>query len=167
MKLDLTFYNRPTLIVAKDLLGKVIHFNDKQIVINETEAYIGQEDPACHASRGRTPRTDIMFGRAGFSYVYFIYGMYHCLNFVTEEEGFPAAVLIRGGYCLPKHEYIKGPGKLCIYMNITREHNAIDIVNSDNFFVTNNNIKDLATIQTPRIGISKGQDKLWRFYAKF
>lgn len=74
---------------------KAIQFPNHQGVINEVEAYIGQDDPACHAARGYTPPTAVMFGAAGFSYVYLIYDMYHCLNIVTEREGFPAAVLMR------------------------------------------------------------------------
>lgn len=82
-----SFFNRPTLLVAEELLGKVLVFKKYCGIITETEAYIGAEDPACHAFRGETPRTKIMFGKPGFSYIYLIYGMYHCLNFVTEKEG--------------------------------------------------------------------------------
>jgi DNA-3-methyladenine glycosylase len=94
------FFSRPTLQVAKALLGKhLVRHAGGQIVtgrIVEVEAYVGPEDLACHASKGRTARTDVMFGPAGVAYVYLIYGMYHCLNVVTEREGYPAAVLIRG-----------------------------------------------------------------------
>lgn len=157
------FYNRPTLEVAKELLGKEMFFYGKQGIITETEAYIGQDDPACHAARGKTKRTEIMFGSAGFSYVYLIYGMYYCLNFVTEEEGFPAAVLIRG--IKTDENHFDGPGKLCRHFGITKEHNAIDIVNSNDFFVSDNNSPALPFKATPRIGISQGKDKLWRFVA--
>ncbi|EKD64189.1 MAG: 3-methyladenine DNA glycosylase, partial [uncultured bacterium] len=94
MRLSRDFFERNTLDVARELLGKFMVFNGKVGRITEVEAYIGQDDPACHAARGMTPRNRVMFGQGGFSYVYFIYGMYHCLNFVTEREGFPAAVLI-------------------------------------------------------------------------
>ena len=98
-KLSRSFYDRSTLEVAPDLLGKsiVFHSSDGMLSarITEVEAYIGQDDPACHAARGKTERNSVMFGPPGFSYVYFIYGMYHCLNFVTESDGRAAAVLLR------------------------------------------------------------------------
>ncbi|HEX5647819.1 MAG TPA: DNA-3-methyladenine glycosylase, partial [Nitrospira sp.] len=93
------FFNRPTLTVARSLVGKyLVREHGKGTIagkIIEVEAYIGSNDKACHASKGRTGRTDVMFGPAGVAYVYLIYGMYHCLNVVTEREEFPAAVLIR------------------------------------------------------------------------
>ena len=98
-RLDRQFYNLPTLKVAKDLLGKylVVEKGGKYVSgkIVETEAYIGRNDPASHAYRGMTPRNRVMFGDPGYAYVYLTYGMHHCLNFVTEKKGFPAAVLIR------------------------------------------------------------------------
>jgi DNA-3-methyladenine glycosylase len=100
MILKRKFYQNNTLKIAQDLLGcfLVRKIGNKIIkgVITETEAYIGEEDLASHASRGRTPRTEIMYGEAGHAYVYMIYGMYHCLNVVTERKNFPSAVLIRG-----------------------------------------------------------------------
>lgn len=166
MILPRPFYERPTLEVARDLLGKTFVFGNTRGFITETEAYIGQADPACHAARGRTKRTEVMFGPAGFSYVYLIYGMYHCLNFVTEREGFPAAVLIRGIQLVsPQDEHLNGPGKLCRDIGITRHHNAIDLTQKKDFCVLNNSIY-LKYECTQRIGISKGQDKLWRFVAR-
>lgn len=99
-RLPRNFFLRPTLEVAKDLLGKLLVLRDgedRQLIgeINEVEAYIGRDDPACHAAAGRTKRNEVMFWQGGHAYVYFTYGMYHCLNVITEEEGFPAAVLIR------------------------------------------------------------------------
>lgn len=162
-KLLRPFFNRPTLDVARDLIGKEMVVGGSRGIITETEAYIGKDDPACHAARGKTPRNEVMFGQPGFSYVYLIYGMYHCLNFVTEEEGFPAAVLIRGlkMELLPENK-TDGPGKLCKALGITREHNNIDIVGSDEFFVVDSGI-NLDFKATPRIGISQGRDRLWRF----
>lgn len=110
-----SFYEQSSLTVAGKLLGKKLLFNQHQGIITETEAYIGQDDPAAHSARGYTKRTSVMFGSPGFSYVYFIYGMYYCLNVVTEQEGFPAAVLIRGIVLLSENKpntIINGPGKI-------------------------------------------------------
>ena len=94
------YFNRPTVTVARSLIGKyLVRVIDGRILagkILEVEAYVGPQDKACHASKGRTQRTDVMFGPAGVAYVYLIYGMYHCLNVVTEREEFPSAVLIQG-----------------------------------------------------------------------
>lgn len=163
IRLTREFFNRPTLDVAKELLGQRIIFHNFRGIITETEAYIGQDDKACHAARGKTPRNAVMFGKAGFSYVYFIYGMYHCLNFVTEEEGFPAAVLIRGIMLdTPEKINLNGPGKLCKYLGITKSDSGIDITTSEYFYVeaTESHPHFEAT---PRIGIKEGLDKLWRF----
>ena len=103
-----------------------------------------------------------MFGPAGYSYVYFIYGMYHCLNFVTESEGFPAAVLIRGLKINAPNLHLDGPGKLCRHLGITRDHNGLDIITHDRFYVEDSSLS-LSYETTPRIGIRQGQDKLWRF----
>lgn len=167
-KLQQKFFEQPTLIVAQELLGKVLVFNNHQGLITETEAYIGEDDPACHAAKGRTKRTEVMYGSAGYSYVYLIYGMYYCLNIVTEKQDFPAAVLIRGVILDFNNKFIEinGPGKLCKYFDINKEHNKINIVNSDYFYVENpkKNI-NFTYIQTPRIGIKVGLEKLWRFKA--
>lgn len=165
MRLQREYFLQPTVTVAQDLIGKVLHFKTYQGVITETEAYVGQDDPACHAARGITPRNAVMFGPPGFSYVYFIYGMYFCLNIVTEAEGFPAAVLIRGiNLIYPEPMIMEGPGKLCKYLGITKEHNRVDLVNSDEFYVEDDNLQ-IPYMSTPRIGIKVGIDKLWRFKA--
>ncbi len=159
------FYNRPTLTVAAELLGKVLKFFNYKGIITETEAYIGHEDPACHASKGYTKRTAVMFGLPGFSYIYFIYGMYYCFNIVTEQEGYPAAVLIRGIKLVePNTLNINGPGKLCKILNMTKEHNQQDLTLNHNFCVYNTNTS-LNYVCTPRIGISQGKEKFWRFCA--
>lgn len=162
-RLNRAFFERPTLTVAADLIGKSMFFKGRGAIITETEAYVGEDDPACHAARGMTPRNEVMYGPAGVSYVYFIYGMYHCLNFVTETEGFPAAVLIRGIRIrdIPDQK-LNGPGKLCRFLGITREHNKIDLTQAEDFFVADIGLR-LSFRTTPRIGISAGTDKPWRF----
>lgn len=169
-----SFFERPTLQVAPELLGKSIivkskNGNSKNMgIIVEVEAYT-KNDPACHAARGKTPRNEIMFGAGGFSYVYFIYGMYFCLNFTTEKEGIPGAVLIRALHIPDKDERIaSGPGKLCKYLKITRQHNQIDCCNNNSpLIVTDgNHLGKFSICQTKRIGISKAAHLPWRWYIK-
>lgn len=163
MPLPRAYFLHPTLEVAQDLLGKILVFKDFAGIIVETEAYIGQDDPACHAARGMTPRNAVMFGLGGFSYVYFIYGMYFCFNIVTERENFPAAVLIRGVKLLGgASKTLDGPGKLCRHLGITRAHNGIDLTESKDFYIEKTNYRPVFQA-TPRIGIKVGLDKLWRF----
>ncbi|WP_341808042.1 DNA-3-methyladenine glycosylase [Wolbachia endosymbiont (group E) of Neria commutata] len=163
MILPRDFYKRPTLTVAGELLGKILKFSNFSGIITEVEAYIGIDDPACHAAKGYTNRTSVMFGMPGLSYVYFIYGMYYCLNIVTEEEGYPAAVLIRGLRLVePLETKLDGPGILCKRLNITTEHNKQDLTINNEFCVYKSDFKP-DYICTPRIGINKGQEKFWRF----
>jgi DNA-3-methyladenine glycosylase len=162
-RLSRDFFLRPTLLVAQELLGKKLIFHEYEGIITETESYIGFDDKACHAARGKTLRNAMMFSPGGFTYVYFIYGMYFCLNFVTEQEEFPAAVLIRGLYLLsPENKNLNGPGKLCKHLGITKEHNGMDLTTSSHFYIKDTNLKP-SYIATPRIGIKVGLDKLWRF----
>ncbi|MDB6097157.1 MAG: 3-methyladenine glycosylase [Francisellaceae bacterium] len=165
-KLKRTFFNQPTLLVAEQLLGKILVFKNQKGMITETEAYLGLDDPASHAFKGKTPRTEVMFGKPGFSYVYLIYGMYYCLNFVTEREGFPAGVLIRGVKLLDgSNVHLDGPGKLCRGLGITTEHNKVNITTSPDFYVAC--MKHTPKFKTtPRIGIKVGLDKHWRFVAE-
>ena len=176
MKLPQAFYNQPTDRVAQHLLGAVLvrHWHGHTIkgIICETEAYIGPHDLASHASRGRTPRTETMFGPSGFWYIYLIYGMYHCLNIVTEKNGYPAAVLIRAVVPIagiPKNVKTDGPGKLCKAFSISRSlnatpgygHNAEIWVEKRKLDITRSKIK-----KTPRIGVNYAgayKDKLWRY----
>lgn len=144
MKLPRSFYEQTTIDVAKQLLGKYLvrkHLQGDTIGrIVETEAYVGPQDLACHASKGRTARTDVMFGPAGHAYVYFIYGFYNMLNLVTEKKDYPAAVLIRavepvGGVELMKtrrqngapRNLASGPAKLCQAFAIDRSLNGADL----------------------------------------
>ncbi len=127
--LSRAYFGRQTLRVARSLIGKyLVRANGNGATaarIIEVEAYVGPEDRACHASRGRTQRTDVMFGPPGVAYVYLIYGMYHCLNVVTEREGYPAAVLIRAVDL--ELSLIDGPGRVCRALNIDRTLNRLDL----------------------------------------
>ena len=186
VKLDRSFYDRPTLKVAVDLIGKVLvrRLNGRNLAgkIVETEAYNGPSDLACHASRGRTPRTAVMFGPPGVSYVYMIYGFYFCLNAVTEAEGHPAAVLIRAVEPLenirtmrtlrhnpPRDTNIaSGPGKLCMALSIDKSLNAVDLA-SRKLWIEDRSLEVGAIDSGPRIGIDYAgayKDKPWRFYER-
>lgn len=182
MILQKKFYQRNTLKVARDLLGCfLIRKIGKKIikgVITETEAYVGEDDLACHASKGRTPRTEIMYGEAGRAYIYMIYGMYHCLNIVTEKKNFPAAVLIRGvkiygsRTSLGKSDFIvlNGPGKLCKFLKIDRKLNRWDMTKKEKLWVeTGIKIKKSQINNSKRIGVDYAKhckDYLWRFSIK-
>jgi len=159
-RLDRSFFQSNTVRVAQELLGKRLNFHNISGVITETEAYHQDNDPACHAYRGKTKRNAPMFGPAGYSYVYFIYGMYYCLNIVTEIEGIAAAVLIRG--LTIDNLIIDGPGKLCRQLEISNEHNNIDLISCPYFYISDDGRRP-RYIATSRIGIRQGQDKLWRF----
>jgi DNA-3-methyladenine glycosylase len=175
-KLHRSFFQRPTLHVAQELLGKILVIGDCSGRINEVEAYIGQNDPACHAARGKTKRNEIMFGHAGYLYVYFTYGMYHCANIVTEKEGFPAAVLIRSIEPLNgidemakrrgrEDHLADGPGKLCIALNMTKDsHNGEDLCGKGASYVADDDFKPENIKSSQRIGIKVGLDKMWRFF---
>lgn len=161
-RLTYDFYNRNVVEVAKDLLGKKFIFNNQIGIITETEAYRASDDKASHAYRGVTPRNSIMFGPAGHIYVYMIYGMYYCINIVTEEVGQASAVLIRGLKLPTMH--LNGPGKICRHFGITKQEYGINIITSECLYlqegISFNNI-----ITTPRIGINRAKEKLWRFIA--
>jgi DNA-3-methyladenine glycosylase len=174
------FFARPTLTVARELLGQrlVRQVDGQQLsgLIVETEAYIGPDDTACHAGKGRTPRTEVMFGPAGFSYIYLIYGMYHMLNIVTEAVDFPAAVLIRAmapeaglapmqanrGRARGKH-LTNGPGKLCQALSIDRRLNNVPLFTGQSLWVE-------AAPALPRVGIGYAspadQATPWRLWVR-
>lgn len=168
-----SFFERDTLKVAPELLGKSIVIKssskkEKKGIIVEVEAYTA-DDPACHASKGETQRTKVMFGPGGYSYVYLIYGMYHCLNFVSKKKSIPGAVLIRA-LEIPNEDIkaANGPGKLCRFFNLTKKHNNIDCTNSDSpiYLLDEGVYKTFDTVQTSRIGISNAKDYPWRWYIK-
>ncbi len=168
MKLKRDFYLRPTLKVAQDLIGKfLIHRYRGKIYqgeIIETEAYAGFKDMASHGARGITERNKIMFQQGGIAYVYLIYGIYNCLNLVTEKEGYPAAVLIRG-IDYPKAD---GPGKLCREFKITKKkHNGLDLTGNV-LWVEDKGFKP-KIYKDKRVGIDYAGECanwLWRFKKK-
>lgn len=181
------FFAQPTLTIARELLGcRLVREIDGQRLsglIVETEAYIGQEDTACHASKGRTPRTEVMFGPAGQTYVYVIYGRYYMLNFVTEAVEFPAAVLIRAiepqkGIELmqsrrPQNHYnlANGPGKLCQALGIDTGLNNWPLALGQKLWLEAGHPITAAEVATgPRIGITSAAPKdvaaPWRFWVK-
>jgi DNA-3-methyladenine glycosylase len=165
-KLLKDFYIRDVLIVAPELIGKYIvirykNNNFQKFIITETEAYRGSEDKACHASRGETRRNKVMFDEGGRIYVYFVYGMYWMLNFVTAPVGVPQAALIRG------IEGFNGPGKLTKALGIDRSYYGEDLSTSGRIWVEDNGVKP--SYKTgPRIGIDYAgeywKNKPWRYY---
>ena len=164
------YFSRPTLTVARSLIGKyLVRVIDGRTLagkIVEVEAYVGSEDKACHASKGRTQRTDVMFGPAGIAYVYFIYGMYHCLNVVTEREEFPSAVLIRAIELDGK--LIDGPGRLCRALQIDRCLNRADLTIGESIWFEDRGaaVKRGDIGAYPRIGVDYAgawAKKPWRF----
>jgi DNA-3-methyladenine glycosylase len=172
------FFDRPTLKVAQDLLGKFLIRETSNGLLHarivDVEAYIGPEDKACHASKGRTKRTEIMFGPPGFTYVYLIYGMYYCLNLVTEREEFPAAILVRGLEVYEETDAgmasarIDGPGRVCRFLEINRADNGVDATLGSTLWIEDRSLNHTKThIQSlPRIGIDYAGEwahKLWRF----
>ena len=184
MILDQKFYNRPTLEVARDLLGKKLFRRQDGVelsgIIVETEAYCGESDSACHAHRGQTLRNAVMFGPPGFAYVYFTYGMHYLLNLVTEEEGHPCAVLLRAIQPLSGlaemskrrkrqgKELTNGPAKLCQALGIDKSFNGWDLTKGSQLWVEDYQMAgSRAILSTPRIGIDyarkKDREALWRF----
>jgi len=160
VRLPLSFYRRPALTVARALLGKVLVHETpvgrRQGRIVETEAYIGEHDLACHASKGRTKRTEVMFGPPGRAYVYLIYGMYYCFNVVSEPEGIAAAVLIRAlepGPGIPPELATNGPGKLCRAMGITISQNGEDLRGHRLFIEDAARMPESRIERGPRVGV--------------
>lgn len=199
MRLDKKFYERDARRVAKELLGKILvrKINGKSIKcrIVETEAYIGAIDKASHAyGNKRTPRTEPLYGEAGLSYVYFIYGMYHCFNLITDKVDYASGVLIRAVEPLEgidemsklrfnktydelskyqKKNLTNGPGKLCMAMKITREENKVQTLISDELYVEEPlekyRLDFIEITEAKRIGIDyaeEAKDFLWRYYIR-
>lgn len=169
------YFQRPTLQVARGLLGKyLVRKNGSKTLtgrIIEVEAYIGPEDRACHASRGRTARTDVMFGPAGVAYVYLVYGMHHCFNIVTERVGYPSAVLVRAVENADTLALIDGPGRVCRFLVIDRTLNRSDLTMGERLWVEDRGERiSASTIAAyPRIGVDYAgtwATKPWRFRLK-
>lgn len=179
------FYDRPTLTVARELLGKVlVHRTPGGIaagMIVETEAYIGEDDPACHAAPGPTPRNAPLYGPPGIAYVYLNYGIHYLVNAVTEAEGHPAAVLIRAlepldgmrlmarrrapdGRHIDAKDLCRGPGNLTRALGITLAANMLDLTGSA-LFIEDRGLAVDDVSWGPRIGIRVGVDRPWRCWA--
>jgi DNA-3-methyladenine glycosylase len=194
-KLNKKFYSQNTFKLATGLLGKYLirKIGKKKLIgkIVETEAYYGPEDKASHASRGKTERTKLMFDHPGIAYIYQIYGMYFCLNIVTEAKDFPAAILIRaiepieGTNVMKKNRKPKtsdfglqpsaltnGPSKLCQALHVDKKLNGINLITSRKLFLAENPKEKITPTQiqtAKRIGIDYAgsyKHKLWRYYLK-
>lgn len=189
-RLSESFFSRDTVQVARDLVGKrLVCLEGKQRIsgiILETEAYRGEEDLACHCRAGRTPRTEIMYGPAGRTYIYLIYGVYWLLNFVTESEGYPGAVLIRSLAPVegkekiarrrgnqPEKHWTDGPGKICIALGINADSNGLNTCAPQaNIFVENGQDLDSGLIHAgPRVGLESVPEPWrsipWRFVVNY
>lgn len=196
MILQQEFYKRDCITVSKELLGKVLvrKINGRIIKsrIVETEAYIGMIDKASHAYLGkRTERTEPLFHEGGISYVYFIYGLYHCFNIIADKEDYPAGVLIRAVEPLNEFDYLaqrrfkkdfnelskaqiknltNGPSKLCMALDITKEENFVKLYEAGNLYVEDSDYKPAEIVETTRVGIDYAEEAIdfpWRFYIKY
>jgi DNA-3-methyladenine glycosylase len=195
VKMQRAFYDRPTLDVARDLLGLVLVHRRRGVVtsgvIVEVEAYIGETDPACHAAPGPTRRNAPLYGTPGHAYVYLNYGIHCLMNVVTESHGFPAAVLIRAldpldgveamrrrraraakgrralpdAGALPKHAICRGPGNLTMAMGITLAENQLDLL-GDRLYIEDRGIEIGEIGWGPRIGIRVGTESPWRAWLR-
>jgi DNA-3-methyladenine glycosylase len=181
------FYDRDTALVARDLIGRVLECTRRGVtcrgIISETEAYLGEHDPACHAAVGRTARTAGLYGPPGTAYVYFVYGTYWCVNAVTRGEGLPSAVLLRAvlpldglaamrrrrtvGRARPVADdaLANGPGKLCVAFGIDGPaHHGADLVRGPSLRILHGSpVDDAQVAVTPRIGISKAKEWMLRW----
>ncbi|MFZ2970555.1 MAG: DNA-3-methyladenine glycosylase [Minisyncoccia bacterium] len=181
--LPISFYERPTKIVARQLLGKFLCRKIGSKIIKgkivEVEAYLGTKDLACHTSKGKTKRNKVMFGPAGHAYVYFIYGMYHCFNVVTEKQGSPCAVLVRAlepiniCACRDTRSCVfatNGPAKLCREFQIDKKLNGWDLTSGKKLWIEDGETIEPNQIKkSRRIGVDYAEtwkNKLLRFYIK-
>jgi len=149
-----SFYDRDTIVVARELLGKVLVHGERIGRIVETEAYLGPHDLAAHSARGRTKRNEVMFGPPGFAYVYMIYGMYFCMNVVTEREGHASAVLLRALEPIRNlNGKSSGPGLLCKAMHIDRRLNGHNLLSHDFYIAAASGNAAYKIIKRPRVGV--------------
>ena len=164
-----SFYDRDTILVARELLGKHLVHEDRVGRIVEVEAYLGPHDRAAHSCRGLTERTKVMFGPPGHAYVYLIYGMYHCMNVVTEREGHASAVLLRAVEPVANVTgKTSGPGLLCRAMGINKRLNSRDLL-SDDFYIAPGRRETFTIVKRPRVGVDYAGHwarHLLRFYVK-
>ena len=171
------FFDRKATEVAPDLLGKFLTLErggkTTSCMITETEAYDGHDDRASHASKGKTARTEVMFGPPGHWYIYFIYGMYEMLNIVTGAEGYPSAVLIRGVESAPPAggRRIDGPGKLTRDLGISRLLNTKPATKGSGLWIEDHGIyiPKTSIVRRPRIGVAYAGEwakKPWRFVVR-
>ena len=165
--------------MAPDLLGKILRVGELAVRIDETEAYL-ESDAASHSFHGMTKRNAVMFGEPGYCYVYFVYGMHWCCNVVTGLKGDGQAVLIRGGTPVAGVETMRanrqrrkrdadlanGPGKLTKALGIQQQHNGRDLCHDPTFCLTDDGCTVSVIVSTPRIGITRNADKMWRFTAE-
>lgn len=189
-KLPRAFYSRSALLVAKDLLGKILVRKIGQTTLSgkivEVEAYLGIIDPASHSFHGKTKRNEVMFGEGGHLYVYFTYGMHFCANVVTGKKGIGEAVLIRAiepvdgievmrenrgftadeGNGRNERKLTNGPAKLCQALGIERKENGTDLLGDTIFIIDAKSIPKSQVERSTRIGISRGKEKKLRFFVK-
>jgi DNA-3-methyladenine glycosylase len=176
------FYDRETETVAREMLGTILECRTGQGIasgiIVETEAYIGEDDPACHAAVGRTRRTEPLYGRPGLSYVYFIYGVHWCFNAVTRARGLPSAVLVRALQPLDGVDLMKqrrgprintfnltnGPGKLCAALGIDGSLNGVSLQRGPLVIREGEPVEPSQIVRTTRIGITKAAEWPLRYY---
>jgi DNA-3-methyladenine glycosylase len=179
------FFSRPTERVARDLIGRIVETRVGGVRcrarIVETEAYLGEHDPACHAAAGRTPRTEVLYGRPGLAYVYFVYGMHWCANAVTRAEGLPSAVLLRAVEPIEGIDTMwarrrgitritdltSGPGRLCQAMGITGPaHHGQSLQRSTLRILEGTPAARGSVVATPRIGVNEAADWPLRFLVR-
>jgi DNA-3-methyladenine glycosylase len=173
-KLPRTFYDRDPMAVARELLGKLlVHAVDgveRVGRIVEVEAYLGPHDLAAHSARGLTPRTRVMFGPPGHAYVYFIYGMYYCMNVVTQAEGIASAVLLRALEPVRNVEgRTQGPGLLCRALGIDQRMNGHDLTSDELYIAPDALERRISIVRRPRIGVDYAgvwARRLLRFYIR-